>query len=380
MTNLTLANPTRMQATAELGQSIWLDNVQRSMFKMGEFKTTMGELKTSELGRLIAAGLRGLTSNPAIFEHAIGNSNDYDDAIARAPREESDLGVFERLAVADIRSAADAFRPLYNASQGADGYVSLEVAPQLARDTDGAITEGRRLWKMIDRPNAMIKIPGTREGWPAIERLLYEGININVTLLFSIQNYQQVSEAYLRALERRLQEGKPIDWIASVASFFVSRVDSEVDKRLDAQGGTLQALKGKAAIANAKLAYVKFQEIMTSPRWQALRQHKARPQRLLWASTGAKNPAYSDLLYVDTLIGRDTINTLPPQTLAQFEDHGTVMSVLRQGIPQARETLAQLACAGIDLDDVTAMLEEDGIKKFVASFQKVLNLISAKRQ
>src|SRR5689334_15889140 len=277
----------RMQELLDQGQSVWLDYLRRGMLSSGE------------LQRLIDDGLRGMTSNPTIFEHAIGGSTDYDEAlsqVAASPR--TDRQIFDLLAVADVRTAADAFRPIYEAANGADGFVSLEVSPTLARDTAGTIAEARRLWAAVDRPNVMIKVPGTREGWPAIERLLTDGVNVNITLLFSLEHYREVAEAYLRALEARHKAGQPIDRVASVASFFVSRVDTEVDRRLDATPAAPRDLRGKVAIANAQLAYAWFRALVDGPRWRALAAGGgAKPQRLLWASTGTKDPAYSDVLY-----------------------------------------------------------------------------------
>ena len=299
---------TAMQALLELGQSVWLDYLRRGMLRSGELQS------------LIDDGLRGMTSNPTIFEHAIGGSSDYDDDLrALATSRLSDLEIFERLAVEDVRRAADLFRPVYDATEGRDGFVSLEVSPALARDTEGTITEARRLWATVDRPNLMIKVPGTKEGWPAIERLLTEGINVNITLLFSLEHYRQVAEAYLRALQARRRAGQAIDRLASVASFFVSRVDTETDRRIEAKGVPLLELRGKVAIANAQLAYAWFRDLLQSDKWQPLASAGARPQRLLWASTGTKNPSYSDVLYVENLIGADTINTMPPATLQFFE-------------------------------------------------------------
>jgi len=282
--------------------------------------------------------------------------------------------------VDDVRAAADLFRPVYDASQGADGFVSLEVSPTLARDTAGTIGEARRLWAAVDRPNVMIKVPGTREGWPAIERLLTDGINVNITLLFSLEHYRQVAEAFVRALEARRKAGQAIDRVASVASFFVSRVDTEVDRRLDAKGRGPSGLRGKIAIANAQLAYAWFRDLLDSKRWRALAAAGAKPQRLLWASTGTKDPAYSDVLYVDSLIGVDTINTLPPQTLQLFEDHGAVRETLPGDAAAAQGVIDGLRAAAIDFDDVARVLEREGIEKFAHSFETLLGVIAAKRK
>lgn len=360
---------TAMQALLELGQSVWLDYLRRGMLRSGELQS------------LIDDGLRGMTSNPTIFEHAIGGSSDYDATLrtlATSPR--SDLEIFEQLAVEDVRQAADLFRPVYDATEGRDGFVSLEVSPTLARDTDRTIAEGRRLWAQVDRPNVMIKVPGTREGWPAIERLLTEGVNINITLLFSLEHYREVAEAFMRAQEARTRAGKAIDRLGSVASFFVSRVDTETDRRIDAKGGDLLDLRGKVASANAQLAYAWFRESLRSPRWQGLASAGAQPQRLLWASTGTKDPKYSDVLYVDSLIGPDTINTMPPATLQLFQDHGTVARTLPEDASEAGIVMERLAAGGIDFADVTRALEDDGIEKFAKSFETLLGVIGTKRK
>jgi transaldolase / glucose-6-phosphate isomerase len=360
---------TAMQALLELGQSVWLDYLRRGMLRSGELQS------------LIDDGLRGMTSNPTIFEHAIGGSSDYDAtlrALAASPK--SDLEIFEQLAVEDVRQAADLFRPVYDATEGRDGFVSLEVSPTLARDTEGTIAEARRLWAQVDRPNVMIKVPGTRQGWPAIERLLSEGININVTLLFSLEHYRRVAEAYMRALEARTRAGQATDRLASVASFFVSRVDTETDRRIDAKGGALLDLRGKVAIANAQLAYAWFRESLRSAGWQRLASAGAQSQRLLWASTGTKDPKYSDVLYIDSLIGPDTINTMPPATLQLFEDHGTVARTLPEDASEAGTVMDRLAAGGVDFADVTRALEDDGIEKFAKSFEALLGVIGNKRK
>ena len=360
---------TSMQALLELGQSVWLDYLRRGMLRSGELQS------------LIDDGLRGMTSNPTIFEHAIGGSSDYDDELrGLAPSRKSDLEIFERLAVEDVRQAADLFRPAYEATAGGDGFVSLEVSPTLGRDTEKTIVEARRLWAAVDRPNLMIKVPGTKEGWPAIERLLTEGININITLLFSLEHYRQVAEAYVRALESRVRGGKSIDRLASVASFFVSRVDTEADRRIEAKGGALLDLRGKVAIANAQLAYAWFRDLLESPRWQRLASTGARPQRLLWASTGTKNPGYSDVLYVDSLIGPDTINTMPLATLQLFEDHGTVRRTLPEDTGEAHTIMERLTGGGVDFDDAARALEDEGIEKFAKSFETLLGVIASKRK
>ena len=352
------------------GQSIWLDYIRRSLMTSGE------------LGRLIQEdGLRGVTSNPTIFEKAISGSKDYDDALRVRLREDphADAAVlFEMLAVEDIRKAADAFRPVYESTRGADGFVSLEVSPRLAHDTEGTLAEARRLWKALDRPNVMIKVPATPEGIPAIAALIGEGINVNVTLMFSLAHYEAVAQAYLRGLEQSSEPQR----VASVASFFVSRVDTVGDRKLE-EIGTPEALvlRGQAAIANAKMVYRRFREIFNSESFTALRKHGARVQRPLWASTGAKNPAYSDVLYVEELIGADTVNTVPPATLDAFGDHGRVRgNTVEQGQAEAQETLSRLAKLGIDLDAITEHLQAEGVSSFAASFEKLLGALKEKRK
>jgi transaldolase len=358
-----------MLTLEELGQSVWLDNLRRGMVRSGE------------LASLIRDGLRGMTSNPTIFEHAIAETTDYDETLKDAAlSQKTDRELFEVLAIQDVQAAADLFRPVYDRTDGADGFVSLEVSPGLARDTEGSIAEARRLWRAVDRPNLMIKIPGMHEGWSAIEHCLRESININITLLFSVEHYRAVSEAYLRALEARVREGQPVDRLASVASFFVSRVDTEVDRRLEALGGSLLALRGRVAIANARLAYAAFLETTHSARWRALASSGARVQRPLWASTGTKNPAYSDVLYLETLIGTDTVTTVPPDTLRLFEEHGTVKLTLSEDPGDAPEVMEALATGGIDFADVNRALEEEGLAKFTASFDKILGVIRQKRR
>ncbi len=370
MTATSTTTGSRMPALLELGQSIWLDDLHRGMLASGD------------LARLIAGGLRGMTSNPTIFQQAIGGSTEYDDGLERVARSAaSDIDVFEAIAVEDVGAAADLFRPVYDQSDGGDGFVSLEVSPGLARDTRGTIAEAERLWRALDRPNVMIKIPGTREGWPAIERCLTDGININVTLLFSVEHYRKVADAYLAALEARVSKAQPIDRIASVASFFVSRVDSEVDARLARiDKPAAKELAGTIGVANARLAYAAFEEITASDRWRRLAAKGAKVQRPLWASTGTKNPAYSDVLYLDQLIGRDTVNTVPPDTLRKFDDHGTVALTLAGQEDAARKSLEQLARVGVDFEDVTRVLEKEGIEKFTTSYTALLGTIANKRK
>ena len=365
----TVHTTSKMMALLALGQSVWLDYLRRDMIQSGD------------LAARVADGLRGMTSNPSIFESAIAGSKDYDPALARPDiRSKSDADAFEAIAVDDVRMAADVFRTVYDSTEGADGFVSIEVRPSLARDTHGSLAEARRLWREVGRPNVMIKIPGTREGWPAIEQALEEGININITLLFSVEHYKAVADAYLNAMEARIAARKPVDRVASVASFFVSRVDTEVDKRLEQLGGTATSLSGQAAIANAKLAYELFGELFSGPRWQKIRDAGARVQRPLWASTSTKNPRYGDVRYLEGLIGPETINTVPPETLQLFEEHGVVRRTLAPRADDARDTMRQIAEAGIDFDDVTQTLEDEGIQKFEVSYRKLLGVIAGKRQ
>lgn len=359
----------KMIALLDLGQSVWLDYLRRDMLRNGD------------LAARITEGLRGMTSNPTIFEGAIAGSADYDEALtAPALRDRTDAELFEAIAIQDVQMAADAFRVVYDATQGADGFVSLEVNPTLARDTQGTLAEARRLWQQVNRPNLMIKIPGTREGWEAIERALEEGININITLLFSVEHYKAVAEAYLNALDARIAAGKPVDRLASVASFFVSRVDTEVDKRIEKLGDSLMPLLGRAAIANARLAYELFTELFAGPRWARLRAAGARVQRPLWASTSTKNPRYRDVRYIEELIGPETVNTVPPETLQLFEEHGLVKTTLAPHAADAHALMRKLAAGGIDFDDVTRTLENEGIEKFEASYRKLLGVIAGKRQ
>jgi transaldolase/glucose-6-phosphate isomerase len=358
-----------MHALLDEGQSVWLDYLRRGMTRSGE------------LAVMIADGLRGMTSNPTIFEHAIAGSADYDAALAAAGASGmTDREVYEALAIQDVQEAADVFRSVYDETGGEDGFVSIEVSPELARDTEGSIAEARRLWQAVDRPNVMIKIPGTKEGWPAIERCLREGININITLLFSLAHYYPVAEAHLRALEGRVAAGLPIDRVASVASLFVSRVDTEVDKRLQSRDDAVDTPIGQAAIANARLVYAAFLDMTRSARWRALRAHGAKVQRPLWASTGTKNPAYSDVRYVESLIGPDTITTVPPDTLRLFEHHGVIERTLPGHVGRAQRTMRSIEAIGIDLVDVNRTLEQEAIAKFSESLTKVLAVIGAKRR
>ncbi len=371
-----------IQQLRSLGQSLWYDNIQRRLLKDGE------------LAALIARGdIRGVTSNPSIFHNAIARTSDYDDALLPMAWAGWDAeAIFWQLAVEDIQAACDLFRPLYEETRGGDGYVSLEVHPALAHDTEGTLAQARELWQRVARPNLMIKIPATREGLPAIRRAIAEGINVNVTLIFSIQRYRDVMDAYLSGLEDLLfsssskaagGEGHPLPLgegrgeghPASVASFFVSRMDTKVDALLPPDS----PLRGQAAIANARLAYAAFRETFSGPRWERLAQAGARLQRPLWASTSTKNPAYPDTLYVDSLIGPDTVNTLPPQTLDAFRDHGRAALTITEGLDEARRVFAALEACGISMDRITQELEDEGVKAFADSFSAMLAAIETRR-
>ena len=354
------------------GQAVWLDFIERKFLEQGGFKKLVEE-----------DGVTGVTSNPSIFEKAMGHGDAYDAALAefdKAHPDASAMARYEHLAIQDIQNAADTLRPVYDRLGGKDGYVSLEVSPYLANDTDETIAEAARLWAAVDRPNLMIKIPGTPAGVPAIAATIAAGINVNVTLLFSIEAYKAVALAFVAGLEQRVERGEPIDRIASVASFFVSRIDTRIDDKIDAGtgGDDARAIKGKVAIANAKLAYAWYEEFVASDRWQKLAAKGAMPQRVLWASTGTKNPDYPDTLYLDTLIGRDTINTVPPKTLDAFRDHGTVAATLTADIDGARHVLAEADRLGLDLAGVTDTLVEEGVTSFAKAFDDLLGAIAAK--
>jgi len=363
---------TKLHDLAGLGQSIWYDNIRRALLDSGELRA------------LIEAGVTGVTSNPSIFEKAIAGSADYDTAMGDLVTEgKSPVEIFEALALEDIQRAADLLRPVYDRSQGVDGYVSLEVSPALAHDTRGTIAEARRLFAALDRPNVMIKVPATPAGIPAIETLIGEGINVNVTLMFSLAHYDAVAEAYITGLERLAAAGGDLAKVASVASFFVSRVDSAVDRaldNLDLPTSSYQSLCGKIAIANAKAAYARFREVFAGDRWKRLAAHGARVQRPLWASTSTKDPLLPDTLYVDALIGHDTVNTVPPATLNAFLDHGTVAPTLEADLDGAREQLARLAELGVDLDAITQQLQEDGVASFAKAFESLMASIAAKQE
>ena len=369
--------PDLIKKLQEIDESIWLDNLSRGLIRSGELQRLIDE-----------DGVTGVTSNPTIFQKAISGSKDYDDSLrgllAEGVRDEKEL--FLGLATEDISQAARLFWPAYLRSGGLDGFVSIEVSPDLANDTEKTVAEAKRLFSAIGRKNILVKVPGTREGLPAIEELTAGGVNVNVTLLFSVKRYEEVVEAYLRGLERRIQGGNPVDEVVSVASFFVSRVDTLVDRLLESRLASaaseeerqkIKSLLGKAAVANAKLAYRKYREIFGSRRFRAL--PKARIQRILWGSTGTKNPAYSDVKYMDELIGRDSINTVPNATLKAYLDHGQSRVTIDKGVKEAEGLFPQLKELGIDIDRVTEELEKEGVRLFSDSFFALLKEIAQKR-
>jgi transaldolase len=356
----------------DLGQSVWYDNIQRSLLKSGELA-----------GMIQRGEIRGVTSNPTIFMNAITKSQDYDGSLL--PLAGSGLSaeeVFFHLAIEDIQAAADLFLPLYRQSGGGDGFVSLEVSPYLANDTSATLAQVKQLWERVNRPNLMIKIPATKAGIPAISGAIAAGVNVNVTLIFSLQRYIEVMDAYLSGLEQRVDDGLPIDAIASVASFFVSRVDTNVDARLQAiisagdwRKERAPSLLGKAAIANARLAYAEYKQVFSAKRFQKLKSGGGRVQRPLWASTSTKNPAYRDVMYVEELVGPDTVNTMPPQTLAAFLEHGLVRLSLEENLDGARQVLADMDALGVSMDEVTEELEVEGVKSFADAFTVLLDAI-----
>jgi transaldolase len=356
---------TKVHELSKLGQSVWFDNISRALIESGE------------LAELVQTGVKGVTSNPSIFEKAIAGSTDYDRALRTLVAEDRSVtDIYEALALDDIGRAADILHPVYERTSGVDGYVSLEVDPGLAHDTENTISEARRLFAALDRPNIMIKVPATPAGIPAVETLIGEGININITLMFSLDHYNAVTGAYLAGLERRADSGGDLSGVASVASFFVSRVDTAVDRALKEAGNT--RLQGKIAIANAKATYARFQETFRGPRWERLASQGARVQRPLWASTSTKNPSYPDTLYVDELIGPDTVNTVPPATLEALLDHTRVMNTLTKNVDEAYEQLAELANLEIDLAAITEKLQEDGVAAFARSFDSLMDSIAEK--
>lgn len=371
-----MANP--LVELGQYGQSPWLDNISRGLITSGGLQTLIDE-----------DGLKGVTSNPAIFEKAITGSSDYDADIEKlAGQNKSAMEIYEALAIEDIQSAADVLKSVYDATDGRDGFVSLEVSPYLADDTDGTIEEAHRLWKAVDRPNVMIKVPATEAGIPAIRRLISDGLNVNVTLMFSFAVYEAVAEAYIGGLEDRAANGGSLKGINSVASFFISRIDTLVDGMLeekaksavsDLEREKINALLGKVALANGAVTYRRYQELFTSDRWKKLADQGAVTQRVLWASTSTKNPDYRDVIYVEELIGSDTINTLPDATLAAFRDHGKLSASLESGLTDARAIMHTVAEIGISMDEVADQLVKEGVKKFVEPFEDLINAIDQKR-
>ena len=372
-----MTNPLLLLKT--YGQSVWYDNIDRAQLASGQFKRLLDE-----------DGVVGVTANPTIFQKSISHGNAYDEQMTQLVKEgKSTSEIYETMVIQDIRTVADILRPIYDSTDRVDGYDSLEVSPDLAHDTEGTIAEVRRFWKMVDRPNLLVKIPATPEGIPAIQQALTEGININITLIFSIEAYKAVTEAYLNALEDRNASGKDISHMASVASFFVSRVDTLVDKLLEdkikatsdsAEQQRLKALEGKAAIANARLVYQEFKRIFNTPRFESLKHSGAHVQRPLWASTSTKNPAYRDVLYAEELIGPNTVDTMPLETIENFRDHGRVGLTIEKDIPQARAELEALERLGIHYDAVTQQLLDEGVQKFADSFHELFRGIEEKRK
>ena len=362
----------------QYGQSIWMDNLSRDIIQSGELKQSIAD-----------KGIKGITSNPSIFEKAIAGNKIYDEAIeAGIKADKSVVEIYEDLIFTDIRNACDIFMPVYESSDGLDGYVSIEVPPDLAKKTDDTVTEARRYYQAIDRPNLMIKIPGTPEGLPAVEQAISEGMSINVTLLFSVESYINTAWAYIKGLEKRAEAGEDISRVASVASFFLSRIDVMIDERIDsklesAEGEAkekLEAIKGKVAIANAKIAYQKYKEIFSSDRWKALADKGAKVQRLLWASTSTKNPEYSDVMYVDELVGTDTVNTLPPDTIDACVDHCDPGDRIETDLDAAHKVIDGLKddAVDIDLDTVMDDLLEEGIDKFIKPFESLMSSLETK--
>jgi transaldolase len=357
----------RLHQLADFEQSVWIDFLSRELLRSGGLERAIRE-----------DAVVGVTSNPTIFQKAISGGDAYDEQLREVLQEERDpKEVFIRLAAKDVGDACDLLRRVWDEGSGRDGYVSIEVDPNLAHDTDATIEEAQRLHELIERPNLFVKIPATAEGLPAIEEMIARGRPINVTLIFSLERYAQVAEAYIRGLERLAEAGGDLSRVASVASFFVSRVDTEADRRLEEIGGH-DELKGTLAVANAKLAYQRYKQIFAGERWDALAARGATPQRCLWASTSTKNPEYRDVLYVEELIGPMTVNTMPEETIRAFQDHGRVAPTLEQGIDEAERVFAALAGAGVDYDDVTATLEREGVEKFADSFAELLEGIRAK--
>lgn len=366
----------KLQELHDAGQSIWLDSIDRRMLQDGELERRIRE-----------DALTGMTSNPTIFQKALSSSNAYDEQIIDAEEENpTSWELFELLETTDVRDACDHFAGVYSSTRGGDGFVSIEISPGVSHNADAAVEEGRRLWKTVDRPNVMVKVPGTPEGAVAVRRLIAEGINVNITLLFALEAHERVIESYMAGLEDRIKARRPIDGLASVASFFVSRVDTEIDKRLDAliakasapEKERLAMLKGRAAIANAKLAYRLFRQKFAGPRWEALAKQGARVQRPLWASTSTKNPAYRDVMYVEELIGPDTVDTMPPATIDAFDDHGVVARTVDKKVAVAEATLKEIEAVGISMREVTDKLLLEGIASFQKSFDELIAGLESK--
>ena len=371
-TTTTAANPNPLKGLLAYGQSAWMDYIRRDLLISGELQRIIHD-----------DGLRGMTSNPAIFEKAIATGKDYADILSSPEAKKMDAkGIYEKIAIRDVQAACDIFKPVYSESNRRDGYVSLEVSPELAHDAAGTLEEARRLWKEVGRENVMIKVPATAEGIPVIRQLLEDGINVNITLLFAQSAYEQVAEAYISALEARSKKGVDLSHIASVASFFVSRIDSLIDSKLEemmdhhdtdaAKRALIASVHGQVAIANAKLTYKKYQELFAGPRWKALADKGAQTQRLLWASTSTKNPKYRDVIYVEELIGADTVDTIPPATFDAFRDHGKLRNSLTEDVPGAATVMANLAKVGISMKEATDKLLDDGVKIFHESFVKLI--------
>lgn len=362
---MTITNPLKIIQT--LGQSIWLDDIHRGMLNNGDFQSYIDN-----------DGITGVTSNPAILKKAILDRDDYDAEISQLASENTDArSAYEKLVIADLQQAADLLRPIYDDSNGKDGFVSMEVSPHYAHDTQTTVQAGRRLWGMLDRPNVLIKVPVTKEGLPAISTLIAEGINVNATLLFSVSRYREVAAAYMTGIQDRVNAGLPVEKIASVASFFLSRIDVLVDKNLDALRDQ-DRLKGKAAIAAARLAYQDYRKLFSGKNWQALASKGAQPQRLLWASTSTKDPSYPDVMYVEALIGDNTVNTLPLKTLNAYRDHGVPTASLEDELEQSTAILNSLAGIGIDMEAIAQQLEEEGLGKFIKPFDILLETMESK--
>jgi transaldolase len=358
----------RLQQLSKLGQSVWIDYLSRRLVHEGELEELMRE-----------HAVVGVTSNPTIFQKAIAEGNAYDDQLREVLAEEDDAKeIFLKLAVKDVQDACDLLREVWDGGHGQDGYVSIEVDPNLASDTQATTDEAQRLHELVDKPNCFVKIPATEPGLASIEEMIARGRNINVTLIFSLQRYSEVVEAYLRGLERLVESGGDPSKVASVASFFVSRVDTEADRRLE-EAGAPKELQGKLAVANAKLAYERYKELHSGSRWEALAAEGARKQRCLWASTSTKNPNYRDVIYVEELIGPETVNTMPEETIDAFEDHGEVALTLEQDVGGAHKVFDEVAKAGVDYDDVVETLEREGVQKFADSFKELLDGIKSKR-